>query len=120
MPDRIPDGSVDAAHAMNAVRRSGNVTGFRAAAPAPSERCGPATGQRDQHLCREQLPDTGDGDRPDLVVRQLQLQPVAFIAEICVGLVRTEGTAPAVEAPTLVGTERSHPGYECAIGQNQP
>src|SRR5919106_833462 len=76
--------------------------------------------QRDQHLRREQLPDTGDGDRPYLVVGQLQLQPVAFIAEICAGLVRTEGTAPAVEAPTLAGTDRSRPGYEFAIGEDQP
>jgi hypothetical protein len=118
IPDRFLDGSIDAPQAMKAVTRSRNVTGIRRSAPAPSEGCGPATGQRDQHLRREQLPDTGDGDRPDLVVGQLQLQPVAFIAEICAGVVRTEGTAPAVEAPTLVGTERSHPGYECAIGED--
>src|SRR5215212_7191676 len=54
--------------AMKAVTQSGNVTGIRRSAPAPSEGCGPATGQRDQHLRREQLPDSADGDRPDLVV----------------------------------------------------
>ena len=44
--------------------------------PNASERCGPATGERHQHLRREKLADPGDSDRADLVVRQLEVHTV--------------------------------------------
>src|SRR2546430_2293121 len=92
----------------------------RPPAYATSKWCRSATDQRHQHLRRDYLPDASDGDRPDPLIGQLQLQPIARVAKIRAGLVRTERTAPAVEASALVGTERSHAGYACAVDEDQP
>src|SRR2546423_2309018 len=86
---------------------------------ATSEWCWTATHQRHQHLCCEYLPNASYGDRADLLVGQLQLQLTARGAGIVAGLVRTERAAPALEITALVGCERCHADYPCAVGEDQ-
>src|SRR5256886_2405525 len=86
---------------------------------ATSEWCWTATDQRHQHLCCEYLPNASYGDRADLLVGQLQLQLTARGAGIVAGLVRTERAAPALEITALVGSERCHADYPCAVGEDQ-
>src|SRR5256714_8477425 len=86
---------------------------------ATSEWCWTATDQRHQHLCCEYLPNASHGDRADLLVGQLQLQLTARGAGIVAGLVRTERAAPALEITALVGSERCHADYPCAVGEDQ-
>src|SRR2546423_11912111 len=86
---------------------------------ATSEWCWTATHQRHQHLCCEYLPNASYGDRADLLVGQLQLQLTARGEGIVAGLVRTERAAPALEITALVGSERCHADYPCAIGEDQ-
>ena len=95
-------------------RRSGGPEG------ATSEWCGPSTFQRHQHLPRKQLPDAGDGNRPNSVIRQLQLQFIILVAKIPGTLVRAKCTAPAVKTSAPVGTERGHAAYACAVDEDQP
>src|SRR6185437_16810949 len=112
--------SVRQDHEQRGLRRS-LIPGWRGTTirRATSERRGTATDQRHQYLSREYIAHALDDDRADLLVRQLQLQPIARVADIRAGHLGTKRAAPALEVTTLVRAKRSRAGHARAVGEDQ-
>jgi hypothetical protein len=85
-----------------------------------SKRCWSAAGQRHHHLRREKLTDAGDGDCPDLLIGQFQLEAVTRVPKFRGGLVWPEGAAPTDATCAVIGTERRHACHAGAVAEDQP